>query len=75
MLKRIHVDQHAIRANRKGANRPPISVKTYRQNVKAWAVELLGPSKLVYRPDKPLPCGARLWIETKGDVMADGTLV
>jgi hypothetical protein len=23
---------------------------------------------MVYRPDKPLSCGAKLWIETDGDV-------
>jgi hypothetical protein len=27
-------------------------------------VEILGSSKLVYRPDKPLSCGAKVWIET-----------
>ncbi len=73
MLKRIHVDQHAIKRNQKhGTNDPPISVKTYKSNTKAFEVDMEGPSKLVYRPDKPLSCGARLWIETEGRVIADG---
>jgi hypothetical protein len=77
MLKRVHVDQHAIRANAKGreAPRPPISVKTYKDNVKAWEVEIKGPSRVVYRPDQPLSCGAKVWIECEGEVIADGVPV
>lgn len=72
LLKRIHVDQHAIRRNRKlGTDDPPISVKTYRENVKCESVEIDGPSRLVYRPDHPLSCGARLWIETRAEVIVD----
>jgi hypothetical protein len=71
MLKRIHVNQHVIRRNVKlGLNDPPISVKTYRENVRADAVAIDGPSRLVYRPDQPLPCGARLWLETHAPVEA-----
>ena len=72
MIKRIHVDQHAIRRNTKGANDPPISVKTYKANHKGFDVRIDGPSRLVYSPDKPLSCGARLWIETEADVVMDG---
>lgn len=69
MLRRIHVDQHAIRRNRKtGASDPPISVKTYRDNTKCFEVEIHGPSRLVYSPEQPLPCGARVWIETQAEV-------
>jgi hypothetical protein len=31
-------------------------------------VEIKGPSKLVYSPDKPLSCGARVWVETEAEV-------
>lgn len=48
---------------------PPISVKTYKGNVKCFEVEIKGPSKMVYSPDKPLSCGARLWIETDAEVV------
>ena len=27
-----------------------------------------GPSKVIYSPDKPLSCGARVWIETRSEV-------
>ena len=27
-----------------------------------------GPCKIVYSPDKPLSCGAKVWIETEYDV-------
>lgn len=70
MLKRIHVNQHNIRANKKDqGNRPTITVKTYKHNLYGHEVEILGPSKLIYSPEKPLSCGARVWIETKGKVV------
>jgi hypothetical protein len=78
MRKRIHVDQHTIRANGKeGAmvKNPPLSVKTYKKNVKAYSVEIHGPSRLVYSPDKPLSCGAKVWLETDAPVTADGRLI
>lgn len=72
MKKRIHVDQHAIRANNKdGGDRPVISIKTYKSNVKCYECEIRGPSRVVYSPDKPLSCGARVWIETDSPVIPD----
>lgn len=72
MKTRIHVNQHVIKANSKtGANDPPITVKTYKSNGKAHRVTINGPSTLVYSPDKPLDCGARLWIETEAEVVLD----
>lgn len=72
MLKRIHVDQHTIRRNKtQGTNDPPISVKTYKDNTKCYEVEIKGESKVIYSPDKPLSCGARLWIETNAEVVTD----
>jgi hypothetical protein len=47
-------------------------VKTYKTNTYAHEVEILGNSKVVYSPDDPLPCGARLWIETDAEVVVDG---
>ena len=70
-VKRIHVDKHIIAQNRK---RDPadaeavITIQTSRGPLKAHEVEVLGPSRFVYRPTKPLSCGARLWIETKAEV-------
>jgi hypothetical protein len=69
MKKRIHVNQHNIRANGKdNGNRPVITVKTYKDNRYCNQVEILGESKVLYRPDKPLSCGAKVWIETDSDV-------
>ncbi len=69
MIKRIHVNQHNIRANAKGADLPVLSVKTYKDNTLCNAVQVLGPCKVVYSPDKPLSCGARVWIETEAEVV------
>lgn len=69
MKKRIHVNQHNIRANGKdNGGRPVITVKTYKDNRYCNQVEILGESKVLYRPDKPLSCGAKVWIETNSDV-------
>jgi len=65
----IHVNQHVIKSNRKtGAHDPVLTVKTYKSNTYAHEVEILGPSKVVYSPDKPLSCGAHVWIETQAKI-------
>ena len=46
-------------------------VKSGKTNRYAHEVRIEGPSKIVYRPDKPLSCGARVWIETYGEVELD----
>ena len=71
MKTRIHVNQHNIRANSKGADRPVLTVKTYKENVKCNRVAVHGPSTVVYSPDKPLSCGAKVWIETESEVTVD----
>ena len=69
MKTRIHVNQHKIRSNKKhNLNEPVITVKTSKSNDYGHEVEILGPSKIIYSPDKPLSCGARVWIETEGKV-------
>ena len=69
MKTRIHVNQHKIRSNKKhNLNEPVITVKTSKSNTYAHEVEVLGPSKIIYSPDKPLSCGARVWIETEAEV-------
>lgn len=66
----IHVNQHVIKANRKNnENNPVLTVKTYKSNTYAHEVEIMGPSKLVYSADKPLSCGATVWIETEAEVI------
>ncbi len=69
MKTRIHVNQHNIRHNSKGLDHKPVlTVKTYKENVKCDRVSIDGPSVVVYSPDKPLSCGAKVWIETEGKV-------
>ena len=76
MKKKIHINMHVIRSNKKnGTNDPVITVKTYKSNTYGHEVDILGNSKVVYSPDKPLSCGARVWIETDGDVLIDGKLM
>ncbi len=68
-MKRIHVNMHKVRANKKhGKNEPVLTIKEGKTNTYCHEVDILGPSKLVYRPDKPLSCGARVWIETTSSV-------
>ena len=66
----VHVNQHNIRSNikNKGKKLPVLTVKTYKSNKYANEVEikdinnnLIG--KIIYSPEKPLSCGARVWIE------------
>lgn len=65
----IHVNQHNIRRNIKNADKLPVlTVKTYKSNTYANEVQIDGPSRVVYSPDKPLSCGARVWIETQAEV-------
>ena len=69
MKKRIHVNQHKIRSNKKhNLNEPVITVKTSKSNDYAHEVEINGPSKVIYSPNKPLSCGAKVWVETEAEV-------
>ena len=70
MKTKIHVNQHVIRSNEKhGKKEPVLTVKTYKSNTYAHEVEIKGESKVIYSPDKPLSCGARVWIETESEVV------
>lgn len=65
----IHVNQHVIKRNAKeGSQDPVLTVKNYKGNTYAHEVQIHGGSKVVYSPDKPLSCGARVWIETEARV-------
>ena len=68
----IHVNQHIIKANRKSGERtPPLTMKSYNKNVKATEIAIDGKAKVVYSPDKPLPCGAVVWIETDDNAIVE----
>ena len=71
MLKRIHTNRHHIAANKKNGDTklPPWTVKTGNgKTFPCHKVEICGSVESVYRPEKPLNCGAVLWLETKGSV-------
>ena len=69
MKKKIHINQHHIRSNSKhNTDLPVMTVKTYKENIKGNTVQINGASIIVYQPDKPLSCGAKVWIETKAEV-------
>ena len=69
MKKIIHVNQHVIKSNRKNDKRDPVlTVKTYKTNEYAHEVHIDGPCSIIYSPDKPLSCGAHVWIETEADI-------
>lgn len=63
----VHVNRNKIRANKnksKQHREPVLSIKQGRHNTYASQVEIPGPCRIVYQPDKPLACGAQVWIET-----------
>jgi excisionase family DNA binding protein len=64
-VSRIHVNQHEIRKNNeKGTREPVISVKNYEGNNYGHEVIIHGCCRVIYQPDNPLDCGAKVWIET-----------
>lgn len=71
----IHVNQHKIKSNAKHNEKDPVlTVKTYKTNNYTNSAIILGPdgeevARVVYRPDKPLSCGAKCWIETQNKVI------
>ena len=71
-IARIHVNQHVIKANAKnGENNPIFTIKQGGKNTYAHNVKVKGEMELIYSPDKPLSCGAKVWIETRGDIVLD----
>jgi len=74
-IARIHVNQHVIKANAKnGENNPIFTIKQGGSNTYAHNVKVKGEMELVYSPDKPLSCGAKVWIETRGEIELDGKI-
>ena len=73
MKKIINVNRHVIAFNKKnGKDEPVISLKTYKENDYCHGAIIQDKegnevARIVYSPDKPLPCGATLWITTDTD--------
>jgi len=70
----IHVNQHNIKSNTKSdLKKPVLTCKTYKSNNYANEAIIYDKdnnvvAKIVYSPDKPLSCGAKVWIETDNRV-------
>ena len=70
----IHVNQHVIKSNDKNNKEEPVlTCKTYKENRYAKEAIIYDKNgeevaRVIYRPDKPLSCGAKVWIETKNEV-------
>lgn len=73
----IHVNQHIIRKNQRGGDcQPPITVRTYKSVDRCSRAVIYGQdgqpaAEVVYSPDAPLSCGARVWVEVLGTVTTD----
>jgi hypothetical protein len=68
-IKRLHVDRRVIAQNRNsGRNDPAITIQTSKGAFKAHEVRVSGPSRFV-QSQKPLSCGARLWVETNAEIV------
>ena len=69
LVKRIHVNQHIIRENKKNkTNKEAITIQTSKGSFTAHKVQIHGKSKVIYSPDKPLKCGATVWVETTAPI-------
>ena len=61
---------HHIRYNKKNdVKKPVITCKTGGKNIYGDRVKIMGPSEVIYSPDKPLSCGAKVWVETHSEVL------
>ena len=60
----IHVNRAIIAANNKnGTDDPAIIVRTYKGSTNHKRVQINGPATFVQSMDKPLSCGAKVWVE------------
>ena len=61
----VHVNKNIIQQNQKKSEKKPvITVKTSTSNQYGYEVEMPGGCRVVYSPNRPLSCGAVVWIET-----------
>ena len=68
-MKIIHINRNVIQRNAKRELEDPVvRIEENGKVIYCMEVDIKGPSRMIYRPDKPRPCGAKLWIETDADV-------
>lgn len=70
-MTRIHVRRDIIAKDKKtGLVGNAVGVETTGQRKRyGVSVTINGPSRIIYRPEKPLKCGAKCWIETMAPVV------
>ena len=64
----VHINSNTIKRNAKksfGQREPVIAIKGTK-NTYVHSLEIPAPCRVVYQPDKPLSCGAKVWIEVLG---------
>lgn len=70
-IKRIHVNQHVIRRNKAtGERNNVITIQWRNKSYPVKDVQITADSNVVYSPDKPLSCGAHVWVETRAEITA-----
>lgn len=66
----IHINKNLKQSDDKhGSMRPVCRVEVEGETWYGSSVDILGPSSMIYKPDEPRKCGAKLWIETDSDVV------
>ncbi|MEO1372838.1 MAG: DNA-binding protein [Cyanobacteria bacterium J06635_10] len=69
-LTRITVNQHVIKSNKKNQkNEPVVRIQQGSRVNYCHEIEITGKCRVVYSPNKPLSCGAKVWIEVESDVI------
>ena len=68
-MKIIHINRNTIQANAKHGTVAPV-VRVEDQGTVTYCMEVIikGASRMVYRPNSPRNCGAKLWIETDAEI-------
>lgn len=73
-IKRIHVNQHAIRRNAKlpkgSKEEPVLTVQNRGKSIKAFRINFN--KGFIVQGQPVLSCGARVWIETRDPIWVDG---
>ena len=68
-LSIIHIWKQKLDRDRKeNTNSPVIAVRQGSRTKYCHSAVINGPSRIIYQPESPLSCGARLWIEVAANV-------
>lgn len=66
ITKIIHINRQVIQHNAKYNKQLPVCRIQIGSVIKySMGVNIQGPSRMIYSPNKPQPCGAKVWIETE----------